>query len=191
MNLFPFTGLPRCFNECLWISGEKYASADKLTKLTLQNLQYHDIETLLVTSQHNSAELNSKFFVFLPLGCKATHAESIEITMKFFRINHARNVLPIVPAVSGVAFWRTVSKYFSKISPVWNLVNYKRLLEKLSTRRQFMEVVFNEDLEGHSRVAVLPKAIASITPIHDHLFVLQRNKADKNQAFASLKLQRC
>ncbi|KAF1836112.1 hypothetical protein BDW02DRAFT_596646 [Decorospora gaudefroyi] len=169
---------------------EGYIGVEKLTKLTLQSLQNHDIKNLWVTAQNNSAELNSQ--------------QSITKAMELFRTNQAWNAVPIIPVVSAVAFWHAFSECFFKISPIWNVVDYEHLLEKRSTRTQFISAIFDESawsflawrsadvfsiVSAPHTAAILARVVAGITLIHDELFVLQKSKTGRNQEVTSLTVE--
>jgi hypothetical protein len=188
---------------------------EALTKMTLENLENHNIKILWAAAQNNSADLTSEGKLLranLPLSVllawefakKFFYTESIKAGMEYFNINMAMNVVPLIPVVSGITFWRCFTGCFSKISPLWNLIDDLKLLFQSSVRMKFIRAIFDTNTWGFlallavdvlgifdapATASVLAKAIAGIVLIHDILFVIQKEQWGDNKRIESLSVR--
>ncbi|KAH7364920.1 hypothetical protein BKA65DRAFT_388141, partial [Rhexocercosporidium sp. MPI-PUGE-AT-0058] len=169
--------------------GEKRndVGVEQLTRMTLDNLENHNIKILWATAQNNSANLTSE--------------QSIAVAMEYFGFSMGFGAIPLLPLVSGITFWKVYTSAFSSISPLWNIVDSSNLLFKHSTRKKFLEAIFDTNtwaflllqsmdvlgpLDAPATATVLAKAVAGIVLLHDILWVIQKEQWGTNKAVTSL-----
>lgn len=161
---------------------------EQLTRMTLDNLENHNIKILWATAQNNSANLTSE--------------KSIAVAMIYFGFSMGFGAVPL-PFVSGITFWNVYTSAFSSISPLWNIVDSSKLLFKNSTRKKFLEAIFDTNtwaflllqsmdvlgpLDAPATASVLAKAVAGIVLLHDILWVIQKEQWGTNKTVTSLSV---
>lgn len=160
---------------------------EQLTRMTLDNLENHNIKILWATAQNNSANLTSE--------------QSIAVAMEYFEFSMGFGAVPLIPFVSGITFWNVYTSAFSSISPLWNIVDSSNLLFKNSTRKKFLEAIFDNNtwaflllqsmdalgpLDAPATASVLAKAVAGIVLLHDIIWVIQKEQWGTNKTVTSL-----